>query len=138
MTPELLGLTGIRIRIRQGDAALDGVRLVFDLPEPAQALGGFFRSEKKGAAAAPPAEEWEPILRNGIVAEGDPGFTVWANALPAGRNELDLGRGAYVVLGFTGKDAQPEPRVVFFGSSVRPERDCSSSRRPLPRASETS
>ena len=121
VAPELLGLTGIRIR--QDDAARSGVRLAFTLPDTAQVLVGFFRSEKKGGAAAPPADEWEPILRNGIVVEGHPGFTVWAHALPAGRNELDLGRGAYVVLGFIPKDAQPEPRMVFFGSSIRPDLD---------------
>jgi hypothetical protein len=121
--PELRGLTGIRIR--QGDAARNGVRLEFELPEPAQVLVGFFRSEKKDAAAAAPQDEWEPILRNGIAVEGHPGFTVWAHALPKGRNELDFGRGAYVVLGFISKDAQPEPRMVFFAQSAatRPDLD---------------
>jgi len=115
VAPELRGLTGIRIP--QGAAARTGVRLEFELPEPAQVLVGFFRSEKKGAAAAPPKDEWEPILRNGIEAARYPGFTVWSHALPKGKNELDFGRGAYVVLGFIRRDAQPEPRMVFFSES---------------------
>lgn len=124
IAPELRGLTGIRIA--QAEAAKNGVRLAFDLAEPAQVLVGFFRSEKKGAAAAPPANEWEPVLRNGIAAEGHPGFTVWSHALPKGPNELDFGRGAYVVLGFIRRDVQPEPRMVFFSQAdarQRPDLD---------------
>jgi hypothetical protein len=124
VAPELRKLTGIRIP--QAAAAKDGVRLEFDLPEPAQVLVGFFRSEKKGAAAAPPTAEWEPVLRNGIVVEGHPGFTVWSHALPKGRNQLDFGRSAYVVLGFIKKEVQPEPRMVFFSqanATQRPDLD---------------
>lgn len=123
LAPELHGLTGIRIS--QAAAAKTGVQLTFDLPEPAQVLVGFFHSEKKGAAAAPPKDEWEPILRNGIEAAKYPGFTVWSHALPEGRNQLDFGRGAYVVLGFIKRDAQPEPRMVFFAGSAtrRPDLD---------------
>ncbi len=121
---ELRGLTGIRIP--QDEAGKTGVRLEFELAEPAQVLVGFFHSEKKGAAAAPPKDEWEPILRNGIAAARYPGFTVWSHALPAGRNELDFGRGAYVVLGFVKPEAQLESRMVFFsdaGGKQRPDLD---------------
>lgn len=124
IAPELRGLTGIRIP--DDAASKDGVRLEVDLPEPAQVLVGFFRSEKRGAAAAPPKDEWEPILRNGIAVEGQPGFTVYSHALPAGKSGLDFGHGAYVVLGFIKRDAQPEPRMVFFSqaaASQRPDLD---------------
>ncbi|HYW42085.1 MAG TPA: hypothetical protein VE959_04460 [Bryobacteraceae bacterium] len=117
VAPELRGLTGIRIP--QDRAVKDGVRLQFELPEAGQVLVGFFRSEKKGAAAAPPKDEWEPILRNGVAAAGHPGFTVWSHALPKGKSELDFGRGAYVVLGFIRRDAQPEPRMVFWQANAR-------------------
>jgi hypothetical protein len=120
IAPELRGLTGIRIA---DDAAIkDGVRLEIDLPEPAQVLVGFFRSEKRGAAAAPPKDEWEPILRNGISVAGHPGFTVYSHALPAGKSGLDFGRGAYVILGFIKRDAQPEPRMVFFSQTAANQR----------------
>jgi hypothetical protein len=115
IAPELRGLTGIRVP--QGAAAKNGVRVQFELPEPAQVLVGFFRSEKKGAAAAPPKDEWEAVLHNGIAVGGQPGFVVWSHALPKGRNELDFGRGAYVVLGFIKREAQPEPRMVFFSQA---------------------
>ena len=124
IAPELRGLTGIRIP--QAQAARDGVRLVLDLAEPGQVLVGFFRSERKGAAAAPPKDEWEPILRNGIAAAGHPGFTVWSHALPKGKSDLDFGPGAYVILGVIQRDAQPEPRMVFLSQTSaqhRPDLD---------------
>ena len=116
LASELRGLTGIRIS--QGAATRSGVRLQFDLPEAAQVLVGFFRSEKRNAAAAPPIDEWEPILHNAVLADGQPALTVYSHALPQGRNELDFGRGAFVVLGFIKKEAQPEPRVVFLSQSA--------------------
>ena len=124
VAPELRGLTGIRVP--QDAAARDGVRIQFELPEAAQVLVGFFRSEKKGAAAAPPHDEWEPILRNAIAVSGHPGFTVWSHALPKGQSELNFGHGAYVVLGFIKREAQPEPRMVFFSQAdaqKRPDLD---------------
>jgi hypothetical protein len=120
IAPELRGLTGIRIP--QAQAAKDGVRVVLELAEPGQVLVGFFRSEKKGAAAAPPIDEWEPILRNAIAVAGHAGFTVWSHALPQGKSELDFGRGAYVVLGVIRKDAQPEPRMVFLSQNSARQR----------------
>jgi hypothetical protein len=120
LAPELRGLTGIRVP--QDEAVKNGVRLQFELPEPAQVLAGFFRSEKRGAAAAPPKDEWEPILRNAVAAPGQPAFTVWSHALPGGKNELDFGRGAYVVLGFIKKEAQPEPRMVFLSEADAKQR----------------
>jgi hypothetical protein len=78
-----------------------------------------------GAAAAPPRDEWSPVLRNALAAGDHPGFTVWSHALPGGRNDLDLGQGAYVVLGFVKTDARLEPRMVFFGPAAqsRPDLD---------------
>ena len=120
IAPELRGLTGIRIS--DESAIKDGVRLEIDLPEPAQVLVGFFRSEKRGAAAAPPKDEWEPVLRNGISVAGHPGFTVYSHALPTGKSGLDFGRGAYVILSFIKRDAQPEPRMVFFSQAAANQR----------------
>ncbi len=126
VAPELRGLTGIRISQQEATRAGDGVRIQFELPAPAHILVGFFRSSKKGAAAAPPRDEWEPVYRNAVVAAGHPALTVYSHALPAGRNELDCGRGAYVVLGFARRDAQLNPRMVFFsepGTNVRADLD---------------
>ncbi len=58
VAPELKGLTGIRVS--RSEAQKEGVKLHFDLSEPAQILVGFFRGSKKGIAAAPPVDEWNP------------------------------------------------------------------------------
>jgi hypothetical protein len=120
VAPELHGLTGIAIP--QAQAARAGVPLELELSEPAQVLVGFFHSEKRDAAAAPPKDEWEPILRNGIVAEKYPGFTVWSHALPQGKSQLDFGRGAYVVLGFVKSGTPLPPRMVFYSQAGAPAR----------------
>ncbi len=116
---ELKGMRGLRVA--NETAAKSGVVLDFEIPESAQILVGFFRSEKRNAAAAPPRDEWEPILRNAVEIEGHPALTVYAHSLPPGRSNLDFGPGAYVVLGFVKGTAQPVPRMVFFGP--RPDLD---------------
>lgn len=113
VAPELRGLTGIRLSNR---AAVDqGVRLEFETAEPVQVLVGLFRGRtgRRRDAAQAPADEWEPVLRDAVVVPGRPWLTVWTHKLPAGRNELDLGKGAYVILGFVKRDAELEPRLVF-------------------------
>lgn len=117
VAPELKGLTGIRISWEQ--AQKEGVRLQFDLPEPAQILVGFYRSSKKDRSAAPPVDEWNPVLHNAVTSAKTPAFTVYAYALPVGENDLDFGRGAYVVFGFIKKDVQLQPRMVFFSGPDR-------------------
>ena len=116
VAPELRGLTGIRVS--QTEAMADGARLEVELPEAAQVLVGFFKSEKRNAAAEAPKDEWEAVLHNAVIVEGQPAFTVYSHALPKGRSQLDFGRGAYVVLGFIKKDAQLEARVVYLTKSA--------------------
>lgn len=114
LAPELNGLTGIRIAQKQAEK---GVRVEFELSEPAQVLVGFFKSPRSRAAAAPPKDEWGPVLFNAVAAGQHPSLTVYSHALPAGRSDLDFGPGAYVVLGFIPAAVQPEPRVVFLARS---------------------
>jgi hypothetical protein len=38
---------------------------------------------------------------------------VWTKPLPAGANDLDLGKGAYVVVGFIPESTQVTPHVNF-------------------------
>ncbi|MGJ5818750.1 hypothetical protein [Paludibaculum fermentans] len=120
MAGELKGLTGIRIA--REEAVQKGVHLEFELSEPAQVLVGFFKSSSRNAAAAPPKDEWEPVLWNGVAAEGHPAMTVYSHALTAGRNDLDFGRGAYVVLGFIPRTVRPEPRMVFLAGAATNQR----------------
>jgi hypothetical protein len=125
VAPELLGLTGIRINYGQATKQ-KGIPLSFELSEPAQILVGFFRGSMKSVAAYPPPNEWEPILRSAVLAGSHPVLTVYSAQLPAGRNELNFGGGAFTVLGFIKRDAQPMPRMVFYseaGTSTRADLD---------------
>jgi hypothetical protein len=50
-------------------------------------------------------------------AKGLP-ITVWTKPLPAGVNDLDLGKGAYIVLGFIPEDAHVTPHINFSTEST--------------------
>jgi hypothetical protein len=113
VAPELRGLRGIRVSNKL--AVEQGARLEFDCAEPVQILVGVFRnrSSRRRDSAVPPIDEWEPIFRDGAIVKDQPRLTVWAHKLPAGRNDLDLGKGAFVVLGFVRADADLRARIVF-------------------------
>ncbi len=111
LAPELEGLRGIRI-----DRA-EGGTLRFDLAQPAQILVGFVHNaSKKNSVLDPETEQWNLLELNAVTAAKMPAMAVWAKPLPAGANELDLGKGAYVVLGFVPADAHVAPHI-HFGSS---------------------
>ncbi len=61
----------------------------------------------------PETEQWNLVLLNAISAAKIPAMAVWAKPLPAGENELDLGKGQYVVLGFIPADLHVAPHVNF-------------------------
>jgi hypothetical protein len=107
VSPQLDGLRGIRLS-RQTNA----VR--FKLDRPAQVLVGFFKSDSlKASNASADTEQWNILLPGALsVAKGLP-MTVWAKVLPAGENDLDLGKGAYVVLGFIPEDTHVVPSANF-------------------------
>ena len=109
VAPELGDLTGIRVPAAGG-------RLEFTLPEPAQILVGFFPNSRRTPAASPPKDEWNPVLFNAKIAQPDlrdfSSMIVYAHELPAGRNDLDFGKGAYVVLGFVKQNTRLEPRMI--------------------------
>lgn len=108
VAPELQGLTGIRVSTQQEKP------LEFTLEKPAQILVGFFKSDSKKALNVSPAtEQWNILLPNALTtAKGLP-VTVWTKPLPAGKNDLDLGKGTYVVVGFIPEDAHVTPHVKF-------------------------
>ncbi len=109
VSPELNGLTGIRVSTKQSTP------IHFTLSKPAQILVGFFKSTSGRAVNVSPAtEQWNLFLPNAVVP-GAKGLTVsvWTKPLPAGLNDLDLGTGAYVVLGFIPEDTHVTPHVTF-------------------------
>jgi len=108
LAPELAGMKGIRIAPSQGGT------LHFDLAEPAQILVGFVsNASKKNSVLDPETEQWNLVLLNAIAAPKVPAMAVWAKPLPAGANELDLGKGQYVILGFIPADDHIAPHVNF-------------------------
>ena len=56
------------------------------------------------------------------MVEGRPGFTVGRTRFH-GPQRAPSSPQSLRVLGFIGKYAQPEPRMMFFGASVRPDLD---------------
>jgi hypothetical protein len=108
LAPELAGMRGIRI------APSEGGTLHFDLAQPAQILVGFVsNSSKKNSMLDPETEQWNLVLLNAITAPKVPAMAVWAKPLPAGANDLDLGKGFYVILGFIPADTHLAPHVNF-------------------------
>ena len=87
--------------------------LRFTLEKPAKVLVGFFKKGGKNPPASPDTEQWNLLLLNALLATRNPPLAVWAKALPAGKNDLDLGKGAYVVLGFIPEDFYVRPHVNF-------------------------
>ncbi len=99
MAPELAGMKGIRISPEAG-----GV-LHFELSKPAQILVGFQKNaSKKNSVLDPETEQWNLLLLNAVSVAKLPALAVWAKPLPAGANDLDLGTGSYVILGFIPQD----------------------------------
>jgi hypothetical protein len=118
VAPEIEGLMGIRVSAKQEKP------LEFTLEKPAQILVGFFKSSSNKAMNVSPAtEQWNILLPDAITtAKGLP-VTVWTKTLAAGRNDLDLGKGAYVVVGFIPEDAKVTPHVNFSSAGGVPNLD---------------
>jgi hypothetical protein len=117
VVPELNGFKGVRLSIHQSDP------LHFTLSAPAQILVGFFKSNShKTLNVSPATEQWNLVLPDAVTAPKMLPISVWAKPLPAGRNDLDLGKGAYVVLGFIPEDTHVAPHIAFstVGSGNQP------------------
>ena len=113
IAPELNGLTGIRVSTRQATP------IHFTLSKPAQILVGFFKSDSRKAMNVSPAtEQWNLLLPNAITIPKGLPISVWTKSLPAGVNDLDLGVGTYVVLGFIPEDTHVTPHITFSTTSA--------------------
>jgi hypothetical protein len=53
------------------------------------------------------------LLLNAVNAGKMSAMAVWAKSLPSGANDLDLGKGSYVVLGFIPEDLHVAAHVNF-------------------------
>jgi hypothetical protein len=112
LAAELTGMKGIRLAPAQGGT------LRFNLAQPAQILVGFTgNSSRRNSVLDPETEQWNLLLLDAVTAPKIPEMEVWAKPLPAGSNELDLGKGQYVILGFIPADLHITPHVNFAQSS---------------------
>ncbi len=108
LAPELSGMKGIRIAPAQGGT------LRFNLAQSAQILVGFTRgASRKNSVLDPDTEQWNLVLLHAVQSPRIKSMAVWAKPLPTGENELDLGKGQYVVLGFIPSDYQVAAQVNF-------------------------
>ena len=108
VAPQLEGLHGIRIYPRQGGA------LTFTLAQPAQILLGFqSRGSGTNSVLDPETEQWNLFLLNALSAPKVPAMAVWAKPLPAGPNQIDLGKGDSVILGFIPAGFHVAPHIQF-------------------------
>jgi len=99
-------MKGIRISPAAGGT------LRFDLAKPAQILVGFVKNAgRRSSVLDPETEQWNLVLLNAVSAAKTPTMAVWAKPLPAGANDLDLGKGQYVVLGFIPEELHVKTRV---------------------------
>lgn len=115
VAPEVDGLKGIRVSAHQETP------IHFRLEKPAQILVGFFKSNsRKQVNVSPDTEQWNILLPDGVSAAKGLPISVWAKPMPAGENDLDLGKGAYVVLGFIPEDTHVTPHVNFDPESKQP------------------
>ncbi|SEG53023.1 hypothetical protein SAMN05421819_3331 [Bryocella elongata] len=109
LAPELAGLKGIRVDPKQ-DAPLH-----FTLSKPAQVLVALLPNKRGTANLSSATEQWNILLPGAIVPGGTGSravpLTVWAKPMAAGENDLDLGQGTYVVLGFIPEDAHVTPHM---------------------------
>jgi len=125
---ELEGLTGIRFS--REEAASRGVAVEFELTEPARVLVGYFNSAEPQWLRVPTLDEnthaddrggLSPVLRKGIKAAFYPSVNVHAFLYEPGRHVLNLGRGAYAIVGVIQADQKTVARDV----SPLSERACS-------------
>ena len=117
VAPELDGMTGIRVSARQE------MPIHFTLEKPAQILVGFFKSDSSKAMNVSPAtEQWNILLPGALTMPKGLPVTVWSKTLPAGANDLDLGKGAYVVVGFIPEETHVTPHINFSVTGTNGER----------------
>jgi hypothetical protein len=113
VTPALQGLKGIRISRRRTNYGSQTVS--FTLKKQARVLVGFFFSASEHhQPASPAAGGWKLQSINAVTVKGNPALAVFSRTLPVGKHTLNLGRGAYVVLGFVTPHAKLTSPIHFY------------------------
>jgi len=117
---ELKGLKGIAFWHHQ--ATTTGVVIDFEVYEPVKVLVGYVEDDSPEWLKPPAIEEdvdtatkegFEPVIRNAVIlSKVNAPINVHVLSFPAGRCRLDLGRGAYMILGVVKASAQIKPRTA--------------------------
>ncbi|MDR3792592.1 MAG: hypothetical protein P4L03_04340 [Terracidiphilus sp.] len=115
--PELDGLTGIR------PTGADHT-LHFKLTAPAQILLALIPGSGSDRGFASEAENWNLLYPEAIpLARGRHALSVWTQELPAGPNDLNLGKTNYVVLGFVPSATHLAPHAAPSAPGSTPNLD---------------
>ena len=104
---ELEGMTAIRVTAKDRT-------LHFTLPAPAQILLAVIPGDSNDRGFATEAENWNLLYPGAIPLTGKNGRTlsVWTTELPAGANDLNLGKTNFVVLGFVPASTHLAPHAA--------------------------
>ncbi len=115
---ELDGMQGIRVT--SADRTLH-----FKLTAPAQILLALVATGDSDRGLATEAENWNLLYPAAVRLEGKSGRTlsVWSQELPAGPNDLNLGKTNFVVLGFVPAATKLAPHAAPVAAGATPNLD---------------
>lgn len=111
LAPELKGLKAVKLG--KSDQIMYGTQLSFENHQPVKVLVGYFKGTQTGDLAPPVLEtdasandfgQAEIKIANAIKTSGGRLIDVHTYSFPKGKNTLNLGKGAALVLGFINED----------------------------------
>jgi hypothetical protein len=100
--------------------------LVFESKRPVNVLVGYLNTERREFAKAPTLEtdananqygQGDVKITNALVIQGRASVNIHTYTLPAGKNTLNLGKGALIVLGFTDANQTIAPHNAGIGAT---------------------
>ncbi len=124
---ELKNLKPFRFDIEQ--QAKEGTTISFENKKPVNVLVGFFNTERKEYAKAPTLEtdasanqygQGDVKIANAINVPGRGSVNIHTYTFPAGKNTLNLSKGALMIIGFTDASQKINIRNAGFGGDETP------------------
>lgn len=113
-------------RFSQDKQAEEGTIISFECKEGVNLLVGYLNTERKEYAKAPTLEtdasanaygQGDVQIANAIDIPGRATVNVHTYTFPAGKHRLNLGKGALMILGFTGAEQKINPRNAGLGAN---------------------
>lgn len=121
-SPELKNMKAIRFS--QDKQAEHGTTLSFESQKPVSILVGYLNTERKEYAKAPTLEtdasanqygQGDVKIANALDIPGRGSVNIHSYTFPAGKNTLNLGKGALIILGFIDANQKIIPHNAGFG-----------------------